>query len=123
MLAWLALTPKNSENTNEQLYGRDLPSVPFEYGHLPQFLLEIGIAGRGFGELAPLTFTEIRAWEAAMQFNLSRFEFTAIRSMSAAYVGIANNREAECPIDSEHVRASINEANAAAWRSLGTSNG
>ena len=123
MVAWLGITPKDSESTNYKLYGGELPSVPFEYGHLPSFLADAGYALHGFDKLNPLTFSEITAWSQAMDMRLSKFEFTALRAMSAAYVSVANNRDSECPINSEVVRSAINQTNASSWAALGKPSG
>ena len=123
MKAWLSITPKGSEQTNGQRYNGELPDVPFEYGHIPVFLNEIGTVGRGFEGLVPLTFTEIKAWGDAMRINLTSFEFSAIHSMSIEYASIANNRESECPVNSQETRNKINEVNASAWSSLGKRSG
>ena len=123
MVAWLGITPKDSEITNYKLYGGELPSVRFEYGHMPSFLAEAGYALHGFDKLIPLTYSEITAWSQAMKINLSEFEFTALRAMSMAYVSVANNRESECPINSDVVRDSVNQVNASSWAALGTPSG
>ena len=123
MQAWLLITPKDSEQTNEQLYGGELPDIPFEYGHLPVFLSEIGTVFQGSDSLAPLTFTEIRAWGKQMKVNLTSFETSAIHKMSRTFASIANNRESECPTGSQTVRNNINQTNASAWGSLGKRSG
>ena len=119
MQAWLAITPKESEQTNQQAYGGELPDIPYELGHIPEMLQEIGCAGSGFERLVPLTFTEIKSWGELMQMNLTIFEADAIHRMSVAYVSIANNTESECPIKSDDVLAKKNTVNASAWSSLG----
>jgi len=120
MQAWLSITPKDSERTNEQIYGGELPDVPFEYGHITQFITDIGTAMHGFDGLVPLTFTEIKAWSDSMKINLTEFESSALRNMSVSYVSVFNNPKSECPIESGTIKDNINQVNASTWASFGT---
>jgi len=115
------VTPnKDSERTNEQIYGGDLPEVPFEYGHLPQFLTDIGTVAHGYeGRLVPLTFTEIKAWADLMKINLSVIESSALHKMSASFVEVANNPKSPCPVESDEMRQKINTKNANTWMAIG----
>lgn len=121
MQAWLSITPENSSTTNRERYGEGLlPDIDEHYCYLPDYLHQIGTAGRGFDSLVPLTFHEIEAWARMTRADLTPFEVTAIRAMSAAYAAIASDRKARCPVETPEVQSSIDAANAATWMAAST---
>jgi len=120
MLAWLSVSPdKESELTNAEMYGGNLPELPFEIGHLPVMFLEVGAGEHGDEGLKRLTFREIQSWSSMTGTELTRMEVIALREMSSAYVSIANQKDPDCPIQSDEVMSNKNTANAASWAAYG----
>lgn len=118
MQAWLNNKPKDSELTNRDIIGGDLPEISEDYCHLPVWLSEIGTVGRGFDCLVPLSYSEIEAWARMTSVTLSRFEAVALRTMSACYAAISNDKDAECPIHSDEMQNRKDEAALATWKAL-----
>ncbi len=118
MQAWHSLIPSEGAASNGENYGTELPDIPDEYGHLPEFLYAIGVVGQGFDSLAPLTFLEIEAWSRMTGAELNRFEAETIRAMSVSYCAIANKKDSECPIPDGETHNAIEKANIASWAAL-----
>jgi len=118
MQAWLRTTPKERKQTNEELYGGDLPDVDDDFAHLPVFLQEIGTVGDGINGRTPLTFQEIEAWARMTHITLSGFEASSLRLMSAVYAHTVNDTDAKCPVDSELVQDDVNKVNADMWKAI-----
>jgi len=119
MQAWLDLIPEKDAARNGDKYDAPLPEIPDDHSYLVDWLHQIGTAAAGFDSLKPLPFAEIEAWARLMRFRLSAFEAKAIRVMSVAFAGIANDPKSECPeIDNEDIQNSINEAGISSWIAL-----
>ena len=120
MQAWLELIPEKDASRNGDRHNVDLPEIQGDYAYLVEWLHAIGTVSRGFESLNPLPFAEIEAWSRLKRIELSEFEAMAIRSMSAAFVTIANNPKSDCPSaeDDEEVLQSINEQRLSGWFAL-----
>ena len=114
MQAWLNQKPEGSARTNSEVYNGELPEVDDDYAHLPEFLIELGFGSHSYG-MAPISHQEIRAWSLNMNIPLTPFECKALKVMSIAYVSIVNDKKAACPIQTEEVQQTINDANIASW--------
>lgn len=64
------------------------PLPPVEFGdHLIGWLMEVGpVSSSGMGAV-PVSFSELRAWQAVCAHVVSAWEFQTLHSMSVAYVG------------------------------------
>ena len=73
-----------------------LPEVSLP--HLIEYLMEVGpTMPSGLGA-APLTHTEIRAWQADMGIELTPWEAQTLRRLSRVYIGQYQRSEApDCP--------------------------
>ena len=100
MLAWHRLTPKDSDKTNGERYGENLPKISEDYCHLLIWLEEMGFGGHGINGLTPLSFQEIEAWARMTKYTLSEFEASTLRLLSAVYAGISSDPDTPCPVDS-----------------------
>ncbi len=115
MQAWLGLTPDSSKVKNGDQYGGELPPINDNYGHIAEYFAELGKIQTSFNGLVPLPFTEIQAWSNSMNIRLKPVEVDIIRAMSEHYCYIGNDKDAECPIQTDEQRQTINTANIASW--------
>ena len=104
-----------------------LPEIPDEFGHMPGWLLDAGECVQNGGSFQPLPFTEIESWARQCGIELTHFEASALRKMSAAFASMLNRNgdNAQCPIslpDDEPLQEEADMmAAVATWKALATS--
>lgn len=106
-MAWLHAAPtvKGSKakpvSRIEALGGKPPPLPPIAFGdHLVGYLMEVGpVSSNGMGTV-PVSFAELRAWQAVCEHSMSAWDFQTLHAMSVAYMrecGTADSPNAPPP--------------------------
>lgn len=111
MSAWLQKTPKGAHVTNAERYDAELPAIRDDSGHLPEMLEEMGMVTQTGMNVTPLGWQEIQAWSAQTMTPITPSECKALRMMSAAFAGVFNSSDENCPIDDSATQESIDMVN------------